>query len=450
MNSIWNAPSDSCKALRERIEQMPVLESHEHWTGICPADEELDILAWLSDASYYQSDLGSASYDYGDHQPCEEFAMSPLTETMRDTGVDFDTRYDAWRRYHHAVRHTAYTRAVFTGLEVCWGLGGIEKSDLLALQERMRAERNQAFCDAALNDAGIEGMVVNVVLSPYHELIEGKTPYRTDFARFVMNLPEYHGVCSPGDIRKPHLEQTLGRAIATLDDYLAAFEAYMRRSLEFGIVGFKDQSAYTREITFGDPSRAGAEAVFNDIMANPDASPSAEALRVLDDFLFNRFMRAIAGTGLPVQIHTGHMAGLRNDVRNGNPGHLMSLVDRHPDVRFHLFHGGWPFMGEFLFLGKNYPNVTLDLCWAEKIDPLYSVELLQRLVMTVPHNKVCAFGGDTHLFEIVIGSLVLARDNLAIALSGLVDSGWLGMADAESLARAWLFDNPERLFPANT
>ena len=45
------------------------------------------------------------------------------------------------------------------------------------------------------------------------------------------------------------------------------------------------------------------------------------------------------------------------------------MLELHSEVVFDLFHGGWPFMGEFLFLGKNYPNVNLDMCWANTIDP---------------------------------------------------------------------------------
>lgn len=43
--------------------------------------------------------------------------------------------------------------------------------------------------------------------------------------------------------------------------------------------------------------------------------------------------------------------------------HLLSVINDYKEVQFDLFHGNWPYMGEFLFLGKNYPNVHLDLCW---------------------------------------------------------------------------------------
>jgi hypothetical protein len=443
--SMWKKQSPSHEALRARIEALPVIETHEHWSGICPANDRLDVLAWLADASYYQSDLGSASGDFGDRIPRQGFAMSPLTEFMADTRHAFDARYDAWRTHHDRTCHTAYARSVFEGLRACWGLKSVEKADLLALQERMRAERNQAYSDRMLAQHGIQGMVVNAI-TPFPDIVAGRTPYRKGFARFVMDLPQYHEIFGEASIRKPHLEAALGRRIVTLDDYLEAFELFLKQAIAFGIVGLKDQTAYRRALDFGNPPRARAEEIFNRIIARPRDTFGTAEVRDLDDFLFNRFLRLAARHRLPVQVHTGHMAGLRNEILKASPALLTPMLELHADVAFDLFHGGWPFMGEFLFLGKNYPNVSLDLCWVNTIDPLYSVELLQRGVMTVPHSKIMGYGGDTHLFETQVGGLILARDNIAIALAGLVDSGWLGLDEAEAVARAWLFDNPGRMF----
>jgi len=77
---------------------------------------------------------------------------------------------------------------------------------------------------------------------------------------------------------------------------------------------------------------------------------------------------------LPVQIHTGHMAGIRNEISKTNAVHFTSVLQLHQNVKFDLFHGNWPYMGEILFLAKNYPNVHIDLCWVNIIDPYYLEE----------------------------------------------------------------------------
>lgn len=104
-------------------------------------------------------------------------------------------------------------------------------------------------------------------------------------------------------------------------------------------------------------------------------------------------------------------------------------------------------MGDLLFLGKNYPNVSLDLCWVHMIDPLYAQELLKRAVMTVPHAKIHGFGGDYFLVpELVAAHLTLAREVIASALADLVECGWLEEGEAIHLAAAWLFNNPNRFY----
>jgi len=111
-------------------------------------------------------------------------------------------------------------------------------------------------------------------------------------------------------------------------------------------------------------------------LAWPDAKP-------LDDYLFHQYMRYAREFHLCVQVHTGHMGGIRNRVDKANAAHLASVLELHSEVKFDLFHGNWPYMGDLLFLGKNYPNVSLNLCWVYTVDPIYAKELLTHLTQPV-------------------------------------------------------------------
>ncbi|MCU0502504.1 MAG: hypothetical protein MUC51_12220, partial [Anaerolineae bacterium] len=114
---------------------------------------------------------------------------------------------------------------------------------------------------------------------------------------------------------------------------------------------------------------------------------------------------------------------------------------------FDLFHGNWPEMGPLIFLGKNYPNVALDLCWLQIIDPLYAEDLLRRAVVTIPHTKIHGFGGDyVDAPEYSAAHLAIARAVIASALADLVERGWLDEAQAVRIAADWLFNNPNRFF----
>jgi len=161
----------------------------------------------------------------------------------------------------------------------------------------------------------------------------------------------------------------------------------------------------------------------------------------LNDYLFHQYMRFAAIWTCPCSSHGAH-GGIRNRVDKTNAAHLAPVFELHRDVRFDLFHGNWPHLGDLLYLGKNYPNVALDCCWLHIIDPDYASELLERSVFTLPHTKVHGFGGDYgDAPEFIAGHLQIARENIAGTLARLVERGWLSEEQALSLAADWLFNN---------
>ena len=100
-----------------------------------------------------------------------------------------------------------------------------------------------------------------------------------------------------------------------------------------------------------------------------------------------------------------------------------------------------------MFLGKNYPNVEIDFCWANIIDPIYCQRLFQQALSAVPHGKVHGYGSDFGgCADRAWAHAEIARDNIAIALSELVDADYLGLDDAREVARAWLFGNANEFF----
>ena len=126
---------------------------------------------------------------------------------------------------------------------------------------------------------------------------------------------------------------------------------------------------------------------------------------------------------------------------------LIPVLELHRENRFDLFHLNWPYAGDILFLGKNYPNVALDFCWTHIIDPVYCQRLIGQLISAVPHGKVHGYGSD-HLgnTDRNWAHSQIARDNFAHGLAGMIEIDYLDMDAALEIARAWLFDNPNEFF----
>lgn len=421
--------SKSYQELRDYLDRVPVIETHEHYAG--HIEEVEDILTFVV-SNYFNSDLLSAAY--GSEKDIEKAASN-------ENELSFDERYSIFEKFYRKSDKTGYARGMQLGLKECWDIESITKDSLKALEEKFE-ERDQEFYNNLMDEYGIKAAIVNIDIE---EFVRGKSEDYTEQCRFAFPLPEFHNIHSVEDIHNLG-NKYFQQKVTSLDDYLEGFESYLKECIDFGIVCIKDQTAYRRTINYTYPSRAEAEKVFNYMLNHPREVVGDKEGRVLDDWLFHYFMKLARRYELPVQIHTGHMAGIRNEIEKTNAVNLTSILENYSEIKFDLFHGNWPYLGELLFLGKNYPNVWLDLCWVQSIDPLYSIELMKRALVTVPHAKIMVFGGDTFQPEWEIGYLVQARDNVAAALSEMVEKGRIDMKEARQIAADWFFNNPNQFF----
>lgn len=422
--------------LHGAIQAMPVIDCHEHLTGPEARPPYKEPIASLIHG-YVFSDLQSAAFGIPDRE----------LNRLADQEVPTDEKWPLFQRVWRATEHTAYARVTKLVLQEVYGVAELTREALDRVAEQL-GDQDKAAYFRAIDEAGIEAMLVDVLgwlpkgLGSY---LDGSKTF-PDKWRLMISLPGIHPtwlnvetILRVGSLADQH--------ITSLDEYLEAVFKVFERCIARGVVGIKDQSAYSRIVSYDLVPSADAERLFNVVLADPRNSLGWPDSKPLNDYLFHQYMRFARELNLPVQLHTGHMAGIRNRVDKTNAAYLASVFELHREVRFDLFHGNWPYLGDLLFLGKNYPNVALDLCWLHIIDPDYAAELLERSVLILPHTKVHGFGGDYgDVPEYVAGHLQIARENIAGTLARLVERGWLEEDQAVSLAADWLFNNPNRFF----
>jgi len=424
--------------LYEQIGAMPVIDCHEHMAGPEARPPYKEPIASLI-CGYMLSDLHSAAFGISDKEVAR----------LEDQDVSTDEKWPLFERLWRATEHTAYARVTKLVLKNVYGEGELTREALDRVAERLADQTEQAYF-RIIDEAGVQAMLVDVLgewASPERlgDFLDGRKVF-PDKWRPLISLPGLHPTNLTWETVN-RVELLADRYITSLDEYLEAVFTVFKRCIERGAIGIKDQSAYSRSISYDLVPKAEAEAQFNRILADPRNSLGWPEGKPLNDYLFHQYMRFARELDLPVQLHTGHMAGIRNRVDKTNAAYLASVLELHRDVRFDLFHGNWPYLGDILFLGKNYPNVALDCCWLHIIDPDYAAELLERSVLTLPHTKVHGFGGDYgDVPEFVAGHLQIARENIAGVLAHLVERGWLEEEEALSLAADWLFNNPNRFF----
>jgi hypothetical protein len=414
--------------LRGHLETIPLVDCHDHAKemGPTPTDPIKAILDW-----YMRSDLLSASSD-------------KEVELIFNEKKTLEERWPVLERAWSRTKYTGYALVVRRGIRRYYGEEELTLAALHRIQEKMIDFSDPVNYERVLDDAKIRVRLEDIGAGPSAARGELVQPPRS---RLVVGLPSLHAVCSWQDVQ--NCAAPLERTVTSLDEYVAACLEIFARCKQAGAVAFKDQSAYTRPIDYANPTRAEAEAAFNWFMEDPRRRLSyPDGNKPLGDYLFHVFMRAARDLDLPVQIHTGHMAGIRNDIVKTNATGLTRLIELHQDTRFDLFHANWPYSGELLFMGKNYPNVRIDFCWTNMVDPIYSQQMFKQAVSSLPHAKIHGYGTDLAGDALCSawGHADLARDNIAIALADLVEMDYLGLDEAKEVAWAWLFGNANEFF----
>ncbi len=208
------------------------------------------------------------------------------------------------------------------------------------------------------------------------------------------------------------------------------------------LAGYKIGLAYCRRLDFDMTSSAAAESVFTAMMRGDEDVDS----KPLQDYLVHCVMQRADAFGLPVQIHTGYLAGCNQDIRQGDPTPLVPLLQRYGSVQFDIFHASWPWSGFIGAIGKQFINVYLDLCWAWTASPVQTERVLDEWLAAVPCNKIFSFGADTWSPLGVPGFALQTRRGIASVLEAKIARGEYDQETAEFVARRIMHENALEFF----
>ena len=224
--------------------------------------------------------------------------------------------------------------------------------------------------------------------------------------------------------------------IRELDDYVAVLRAYIERVRSQGAVGLKAVAG-----PYLPPDRQAALEAFDSLRSG--AVARLLEVNPLRAYLLDQALTMAGQCDLVVAVHTGYWG----DFRKLDPLHVIPWLERHPEVRFDIFHLGYPWVRETLMLAKGFANVWLNLCWTHIISQHCATQALAEALDLLPTNKILAFGGDYHYqVEKVYGHLVMAREDVARALAWRIRERRLTVEQALAVAHRWFWENPVELY----
>ncbi len=411
--------------IRNFLNDIPVIDTHEHFDG---ETQKLDDAIRFFNSTYY----------FADH-------TNQLT-SLRHPPEGSNT--DKFRAVYNKVKHTAYAKTLPMVVSELYGLEPDMSDEMLNRLTELRRQKPDDYYENIIKKCNIKASIVHLKgpaydITPFFDMISGKRK-KVENCYYTIPISPYCDLSSGDDIH--FRSQGLGREIECLDDYIEAVDKYVAECVSAGAIAFKDYTAYYRKLDYKTVEKAVASQAFDRMLTASAADVIADDKTALCDYLSNHFFELAGKYNLPVQIHTGHLAGHYNDIRNANIVNMTEMFSRHRNTRFDLFHINWPYMDEALYLGKAYPNVVLNMCWTHVIDPEYSKEFLKRAIMTMPHSHIFAFGGDTRQPEWIYAHLEMTKDNVAYALAELIDIGWIDVNDAKQIAIDIFYNNPNEFY----
>lgn len=181
------------------------------------------------------------------------------------------------------------------------------------LSDRSAAEVYDYFVKEKAN---IKWVLQDGYFAPGNEDLLQREMY-PDYYRFAWRMDGLFSItdASPMEL----LEQVTGISVLSLDHLVRAMNANIDRFKETGeLAALKLGIAYERDLVIGDPSVHDAELAFsriwkrktfrNGLQQNAGAVNAIEA-RPLADYLIHRLLERANDEDIPVQVHTGYLAG---------------------------------------------------------------------------------------------------------------------------------------------
>ena len=372
------------------------------------------------------------------------WAHSYIRRTTHITPWPADGSFDTWWKEAHDdfddARATSFYRYLLPAFRDLYDV----RFDTITAEQAQDLNRrifenyksDDWLYEVVTERANIELMFID----PYWSRLQFAREYR--FAVPILNVTTLMQGSHPdrftSDADSPYAyAQRKNLSIETFDDYLAVIEAIFADAVQSDAVCLKSTQAYQRSLHYERVPRSRAEEVFS--KSPQDAS--ADEQRDFEDFMFWHVCTLSAKYELPFQVHTGDAR-----IQGSNPMLLVDVIEKNPNTKFILFHGGYPWVGETGAIAMKHRNVWIDSCWLPTLSYTMAKRAYQEWLEAVPSDRIM-WGADTVDAEGIYAATEFTRQCLAEALAEKVERGELLEQHADRIGRQILRDNALKLFP---
>jgi hypothetical protein len=427
-NSIYSKVKDYTNTVK-------IINTHEHQRDISDFEGQDHNFYFLLANSYLQYDLVSAGAE-------------PLNPDKIKTH-SLEALWDLYGPYLNFCSFTSFYSHFLSGFKQLYDFEDLyfskENTRPLSVEIERNYKNYKSWFDEVFHKVHYELMFVDQYWNSLNTNLNEK------YFALVFNINQFvYGISNRPALNNKDLStypplykiaSDKGFEITKLDDFLSFTEHLLEQFQKNKVVCFKNTLAYGRTLDFEYISYEKAKALFN--RNTKDLSDLEK--KNLQDFMFHWIIQKSIEVNLPIQIHTGYLAGNGNTLENSHPIKLNKLFLRYPDAKFVLFHGGYPWTGEYSALAKMFANVYLDIVWLPQISREAAIKALDEMLDCVPYNKF-SWGGDCHFIEESVGSLEFAKEVITQVLIKRINRGLMTENTAFDVIRKIFRENAIHLF----
>ena len=416
--------------IKKAVDDIWLINTHEH---LISEDGRLTLttdLFYLLN-SYVKHDLISSGMKEEDL----EFILEPNNP--------LEERWNKFYPYWEKTKNTGYALGLTIAVRDLFGIEDINEDTYKELNEKLLDSNKKGWYKYVLKD---RALIDVSILDPLEKITKIDS---NNSKEYFVKVKRFDKFVIINNKRIDEIEKQADVKINTLSDLLNVLDTEFRKAInDEGIVGIKSGLAYSRILYYEDVPQKEAESIFNKMFQKRQMLTIDESKK-LQDFMMHQVIEYASKYGLPIQIHTGLRTGnsIRKPTETTNATHLANLFLKYKEAKFVIFHGSYPYMAELTVLAKKFPNVYIDMCWMHIISPAASKQYLEEWLVTVPSNKIMAFGGDFgKVVEGTYGHSVIARKNVTEVLTKLVEDGYYSEEDAIIIAKRILRENALELY----
>jgi predicted TIM-barrel fold metal-dependent hydrolase len=422
---------DIRKTIFEKVFATPLIDTHEHLI------EEKGRLAGTSHFRVASDDFSIIFSHYLKSDMFTAGMPQKDIDSFVSSKIDPVGKWKLLEPYWPAIKNTGYGQAVSITIKELYGVEKLSEKTIKKVQAGYEKTRRKGFYKHILCEkANIESCQVNS--------LEGRVFMESDMPTLLMQDISILGMLAGPDFKQ--VGEPTGIKVSSLGDWHKVIDWWFNRYSRYA-VAVKSQHAYSRDIDHEKVAAEKVESIFKKRLEGQDLTAGQQ--KALEDHLFWYAVEKATEHNLPVKLHTGYYAGhsrmpLSRLIKN--PGSASDLCRVAPETRFVFMHICYPYYEPMIALAKQYANAYIDMCWSWIINPVAAKDFLKKYLVTAPANKILTFGADYIPVEPVLGHAVITRRGIALAVSELVEEGWLSLECALEIIESIMHQNARKIF----